>query len=50
MSDIRVAVIGAGIGGLIFGVALGRQSTIKMDLYESANEFSELGAGIGMWY
>ncbi|KZP07956.1 FAD/NAD(P)-binding domain-containing protein [Athelia psychrophila] len=59
MSNIRVAVIqlrtdtstsGAGIGGLTFCVALGKQSNIKMDLYEAAHEFGEIGAGIGMWY
>ncbi|KZP09163.1 FAD/NAD(P)-binding domain-containing protein [Athelia psychrophila] len=49
MSDIKVAVIGAGIGGLTFCVALGKQSSIKMDLYEAAHEFGEIGAGIGMW-
>ncbi|KZP25870.1 FAD/NAD(P)-binding domain-containing protein [Athelia psychrophila] len=50
MSDIRVAVIGAGIGGLTFCVALGKQSNIKMDLYEAAREFGEMGAGIAMYY
>ncbi|KZP19639.1 FAD/NAD(P)-binding domain-containing protein [Athelia psychrophila] len=50
MSNIRVAVIGAGIGGLTFCVALGKQSNIKVDIYEAAREFGEVGAGIAMWY
>ncbi|KZP18795.1 FAD/NAD(P)-binding domain-containing protein [Athelia psychrophila] len=50
MSDLRVAVIGGGLAGLTFCVALGKQSNIKMDLYEAAHEFGEVGAGIGMWY
>lgn len=43
-------ISGAGIGGLTFCVALGKQSNVKMNLYEAAHEFGELGAGIGMWY
>ncbi|KZP04830.1 FAD/NAD(P)-binding domain-containing protein [Athelia psychrophila] len=50
MSNIRVAVIGGGIGGLTFCVALGKQSNIKVDMYEAAREFGEVGAGIAMWY
>ncbi|KZP27531.1 FAD/NAD(P)-binding domain-containing protein [Athelia psychrophila] len=50
MSNIRVAVIGAGIGGLTFCVALGKQPNIKVDIYEAAREFGEVGAGLGMWY
>lgn len=41
---------GAGIGGLTFCVALGRQSNAKVDLYEAAHEFGEIGAGIGLSY
>lgn len=41
---------GAGIAGLTFCVALGKQSNIKMDLYEAAHQFGEIGAGVGMWY
>lgn len=29
-------------------VALGKQSNIKIDLYEAAREFGEVGAGIGI--
>ncbi|KZP27530.1 FAD/NAD(P)-binding domain-containing protein [Athelia psychrophila] len=34
----------------MFCVALGKQSDIKMDLYEAAHEFGEVGAGLTMWY
>ncbi|EMD35743.1 hypothetical protein CERSUDRAFT_115693 [Gelatoporia subvermispora B] len=46
---IRVTVIGAGIGGLVFAVALHRLSArVEVDIYESTARFTEIGAGIGM--
>jgi 6-hydroxynicotinate 3-monooxygenase len=41
----RVAVIGAGIGGLTVAAAL-RQLGIDADVYEQASRFTRLGAGI----
>ncbi|OCH91533.1 FAD/NAD(P)-binding domain-containing protein [Obba rivulosa] len=46
---IRIAVIGAGIGGLVFAVALHKLSqNVEVDVYESAAQFTEIGAGIGI--
>jgi len=41
----RVAVIGAGLGGLTCGIAL-RQHGIAVDLYEAAERIEETGAGL----
>ncbi|KAL6309371.1 FAD/NAD(P)-binding domain-containing protein [Sparassis latifolia] len=40
---------GGGVGGLTCAVALARYPDIHVDVYESASEFAEVGAGIGMW-
>ncbi|KAH8111732.1 FAD/NAD-binding domain-containing protein [Phellopilus nigrolimitatus] len=48
-----VAVCGGGIGGLIAAIAISRLSSgkkdIRIDIYEAAREFTEIGAGIGMF-
>ena len=41
----RVAIVGAGIGGLAAALALIRQG-IGVDVYEQAPELRELGAGV----
>ncbi|KAF7760112.1 hypothetical protein Agabi119p4_10788 [Agaricus bisporus var. burnettii] len=49
---IRVAIIGAGIVGLTFAVALNafdKEHKFAIDLYEAAPELSEIGAGINIW-
>ncbi|KAF9471974.1 salicylate hydroxylase [Pholiota conissans] len=51
---LRIAIIGAGIGGLTLSTALGilgRNSTgnLKVDVYEAADVISEIGAGINFW-
>ncbi|KAF9471764.1 salicylate hydroxylase [Pholiota conissans] len=53
---VRVAIVGAGIGGLTLSAALGAlqeqqksESNLKIDLYESASIISEIGAGITLW-
>ncbi|KXN92248.1 Salicylate hydroxylase [Leucoagaricus sp. SymC.cos] len=48
----RVAIVGAGIVGLILAVALNQfdeDQKIEIDLYEAAPELSEIGAGINIW-
>ncbi|KAI0091616.1 hypothetical protein BDY19DRAFT_983890 [Irpex rosettiformis] len=45
----RVAICGAGVGGLILAVILSRSPHIQVDVYEAASELKEIGAGIGMW-
>lgn len=39
---------GGGVGGLITAYALGRSNDIEVDVYESASQFAEVGAGIGV--
>ncbi|KAF8193048.1 salicylate hydroxylase [Pholiota molesta] len=53
-TKVRVAIIGAGIGGLTLSAALGAlqrgsESTLEVDIYESASVISEIGAGITLW-
>jgi salicylate hydroxylase len=43
----RIAIIGAGIGGLSAAVSL-RQSGADVDIYEQAAELTEVGGGINM--
>ncbi|KJA16008.1 hypothetical protein HYPSUDRAFT_80276 [Hypholoma sublateritium FD-334 SS-4] len=50
--QIRVAIIGAGIGGLALLAALhifDQNNKLDINLYESAHQITEIGAGIGMW-
>jgi 2-polyprenyl-6-methoxyphenol hydroxylase-like FAD-dependent oxidoreductase len=44
MND-RVAIIGAGIGGLTTALALARRG-VSVDVYEQARAMSEIGAGL----
>ena len=43
----RVAVVGAGIGGLTLGLAL-RARGVEVDLYERADELREVGAAVAL--
>ena len=40
----RIAVVGGGIGGLTFAIAM-RHHGIDVDIYEQAEELREVGAG-----
>lgn len=44
----RIAVVGAGMGGLAFAAAM-RGSRHEVRVYEQATELAELGAGISLW-
>ncbi len=44
----RIAVVGAGMGGLAFAAAM-RNSKHEVTVYEQAPELEELGAGISLW-
>ncbi|KAH8111716.1 FAD/NAD-binding domain-containing protein [Phellopilus nigrolimitatus] len=48
-----VAICGGGIGGLIAAIAISRLSSgkkdIRIDIYEAAREFTEIGAGVAMF-
>jgi salicylate hydroxylase len=46
-SRLRIAIIGAGIGGLSLGIALQEQG-IQADVYEQASELAEIGAAIAL--
>ncbi|KIY62359.1 salicylate hydroxylase [Cylindrobasidium torrendii FP15055 ss-10] len=46
MQRFRVAVCGAGIGGLATAVALSKYDDIDLDLYEAASKLTEVGAGV----
>ena len=43
---IRVAVIGGGIAGLALTTQLVKNKHLDVHLFESASQFSEIGAGI----
>lgn len=45
----RVAIVGGGIAGLVLAVALSKSPDIEVHIYEAAHQFSEIGAGIGMF-
>jgi salicylate hydroxylase len=45
MEDIRIIIVGAGIGGLAAGLALQRRG-FKVALYERAAEIRDIGAGV----
>jgi 2-polyprenyl-6-methoxyphenol hydroxylase-like FAD-dependent oxidoreductase len=45
--DLRIAIVGAGIGGLTTAIALAQRG-IEGQVYEQAHEIKEVGAGIGL--
>ena len=45
--SLRVAIIGAGIGGLSLGLAL-RERGLRADVFEQASELAEIGAAIAL--
>ena len=47
IADLRIAVVGAGLGGLTAAVAL-RQAGFAVDVYEQASELTEVGGGINL--
>ncbi|KAF9260331.1 salicylate hydroxylase [Marasmius fiardii PR-910] len=47
--NLRIAIVGGGIGGLTCAIALKNSKDVQLDLYEAASEISEIGAGITVW-
>ncbi|RDB28544.1 Salicylate hydroxylase [Hypsizygus marmoreus] len=45
--DFKVAIVGGGMCGLLCAVGLAR-SGIQVDVFESAQKFEEIGAGVGL--
>ncbi|KIM39554.1 hypothetical protein M413DRAFT_447035 [Hebeloma cylindrosporum] len=48
-TKFRVAICGAGVGGLTTAVALSQYPDIEVEIFESANKLAEIGAGIGLF-
>ncbi|KAF9493858.1 FAD/NAD(P)-binding domain-containing protein [Pleurotus eryngii] len=46
---LRVAICGAGIGGLACALGLLRYPDIEIAVYESSANLTEVGVGIGLW-
>ncbi|KAL0579729.1 hypothetical protein V5O48_002293 [Marasmius crinis-equi] len=47
--QLRIAIVGAGIGGLSCAVALKDCTDVQLDLYEQAPQMTEIGAGVTVW-
>lgn len=48
MYNLKVVIIGAGIGGLTAGIAL-RQAGYEVEIYDKVRELRPAGAGISLW-
>ena len=49
--DVYATIVsGGGIGGLTLAYALSKSPDIRIDVYEAASKFTEIGAGIGVWW
>jgi FAD-dependent urate hydroxylase len=48
VNNLKVVVIGAGIGGLTTGIAL-RQAGFKVEIYDKVRSLRPIGAGISLW-
>lgn len=48
--SFTVAIIGAGIAGITLAIALSKQNpSLKLTIYESRHEFSQISAGVGVF-
>ena len=47
MSDLKVAIVGGGIGGLVLALAL-RERGVSLEVYEQADELREIGAAVAL--
>ena len=48
MHDLKIIVIGAGIGGLSAGIAL-KRAGFRVEVYDRVRELRSVGAGISLW-
>ncbi|MBF2072616.1 MAG: FAD-dependent urate hydroxylase HpxO [Synechococcales cyanobacterium C42_A2020_086] len=48
MQNLKVVIIGAGIGGLTAGIAL-KQAGYEVEIYDRVKELRPVGAGISLW-
>ncbi|KAH0831346.1 hypothetical protein J3R83DRAFT_14007 [Lanmaoa asiatica] len=42
-------MLGGGVGGLTLAVALSKYPDIEVEVFEAARQFTEIGAGVGIW-
>ncbi|KAI9567641.1 hypothetical protein HD554DRAFT_2105564 [Boletus coccyginus] len=49
MAKFKVAICGGGVGGLTLAVALSKYPDIEVEVFEAARQFTEVGAGVGIW-
>jgi salicylate hydroxylase len=47
---MQLLLSGGGVGGLILASALSKSPDIRIDVYEAASKFTEMGAGVGVWW
>jgi hypothetical protein len=47
---MQLLLSGGGVGGLTLAYALSKSPDIRIDVYEAASKFTEIGAGIGVWW
>lgn len=47
---MQLLLSGGGVGGLTLASALSKSPDIRIDVYEAASKFTEIGAGIGVWW
>ena len=47
---LLLLISGGGIGGLTLAFALSKSPDISVDVYEAASKFTEIGAGITLWW
>ena len=52
-SPFRIAIVGGGIGGLFCALSIHHHCTsaganVKIDVYEQASQYKEIGAGVGL--
>ena len=48
MEDLKVVIIGAGMGGLTCAIAL-RQAGYEVEIYEKVSKIRPAGAAISLW-
>ena len=48
MYDLKIVIVGAGIGGLTAGIAL-KQAGYQVEIYDRVRELRPVGAGISLW-
>ncbi|KAF9225008.1 FAD/NAD(P)-binding domain-containing protein [Gyrodon lividus] len=48
-AKFKVAICGGGVGGLTLAVALSKYPDIQVEVFEAAKNFTEVGAGVGLW-